>query len=127
MVKAPVQPDSSAAPARAGEVLRFDFDRATIRASDTIKLDALVAQMRDRGYRHVLIKASTDPIGSAAYNQRLSERRAMAVKSHLVSQGIDPARIEAVGEGERFQVTLNRTPQERQENRRAMVTVEFLR
>ena len=48
----------------------------------------------------VLVTGHTDRIGSDAYNQKLSERRANAVKAYLVSQGVDAARLQAVGKGE---------------------------
>jgi OOP family OmpA-OmpF porin len=49
----------------------------------------------------VLVTGHTDPIGSDAYNQKLSERRAEAVRNYLVSKGVDKAKIEALGMGEK--------------------------
>ena len=48
----------------------------------------------------MLVTGHTDRIGSAEYNQKLSERRANQVKDYLVSQGVDASRLQAVGKGE---------------------------
>ena len=71
----------------------------------------------------VEIAGYTDNVGSASSNQRLSERRANAVRDWLVRQGIDPERIKAVGYGETNFVATNDTPEGRQKNRR----IEFKR
>ncbi len=71
----------------------------------------------------VEISGYTDNVGSASSNQKLSERRANAVRDWLVRQGIDPGRIIAVGYGETNFVATNDTPEGRQKNRR----IEFKR
>lgn len=84
------------------EVL-FDFDKAALRDEGKSLLNTEVV---DKMKAHpevelVLITGHTDRIGSDKYNQRLSERRASAVKQYLVSQGIEESRLHAVGKGEK--------------------------
>jgi OOP family OmpA-OmpF porin len=72
------------------------------------------------------IEGHTDSIGSTQYNQRLSERRANAVRKYLIEKGISSSRIRIVGYGEQRPIADNKTPEGRALNRRAEfeVTVE---
>jgi outer membrane protein OmpA-like peptidoglycan-associated protein len=73
------------------------------------------------GYRFRL-EGHTDAVGSAAYNQRLSERRAATVRDHLVRRfGIDPSRLEAVGYGESQPLVPTPDGQAEPRNRRVQV------
>ena len=65
----------------------------------------------------------TDSQGDAAYNQRLSERRAQAVQSYLVSRGVNPARMVAYGQGETQPIASNDTASGRAANRRVELRV----
>lgn len=78
----------------------FDFDRADLRSDLIVKLDGVVDMLNGAKYDRISVVGHTDPIGSAAYNQKLSERRAEAVKKYLVNKGIDPARVATSGSGE---------------------------
>jgi OOP family OmpA-OmpF porin len=78
----------------------FDFDRADLRSDLIVKLDGVVDMLKDAKYDKVSVVGHADPIGTAAYNQKLSERRAEAVRKYLVNKGIDPARIITSGKGE---------------------------
>jgi OOP family OmpA-OmpF porin len=78
----------------------FDFDRAVIRKDAQDKLDGLVGQMKDVNLEVVIAVGHTDRLGSNAYNQRLSVRRAEAVKNYLVSKGIPANRVYTEGKGE---------------------------
>jgi OOP family OmpA-OmpF porin len=82
----------------AADVL-FDFDKAVLRPEGKAKLDDLVGKIKALNLEVVIAIGHTDRIGSKAYNQRLSERRAAAVKTYLVSQGIEPNRIYTEGKG----------------------------
>ena len=64
------------------------------------------------------IEGHTDDVGPGDFNQRLSVRRAEAVRDFLVSQGVEPKRLEAVGEGEAAPVAPNSSADGRQRNRR---------
>lgn len=66
----------------------------------------------------VLVEGHTDVTGTTEYNQTLSEKRAVAVKDYLVSQGINAARITAAGYGEQRPVATNSTPEGQERNRR---------
>lgn len=80
----------------------FDFDKAVLRADGKKTLDdEVVAKMKEHPeVEVVLVSGHADRIGSAKYNQKLSERRANAVKAYIVGQGIDTTRVETVGKGE---------------------------
>lgn len=78
----------------------FDFDQYSIRAESRNKLDELIQQLRGTAYGEVRTVGFADPIGSALYNQSLSERRAASVKQYLASKGIPVERIRTEGRGE---------------------------
>ncbi len=89
----------------AAEVL-FAFDKDTLRAEgkQALDTDVVVNMKAHPEVELVLISGHTDRIGSAGYNQNLSERRANNVKQYLASQGIEESRLHAVGKGEADQV-----------------------
>lgn len=68
-------------------------------------LDGLVRELKGAQYDSILVTGHTDRFGKTAYNQRLSERRANAVKDYLVSRDIPANRIKAVGVGKAQPVT----------------------
>ena len=79
----------------------FDFDRDTLRPEGREKLIDVVKRIEGfKRVEHITITGHTDPIGSDAYNQALSQRRAASVRDYLVEQGIDANRITAQGVGE---------------------------
>lgn len=80
----------------------FDFDKAVLRADGKKTLDEeVVVKMKAHPEVEVLlVTGHADRIGTDKYNQKLSEKRADAVKSYLVSQGVEDKRIEASGKGE---------------------------
>lgn len=80
----------------------FDFDKSVLRPAGKQALDEFVTKMKDHPQVELLlVTGHTDQIGTDKYNQKLSERRAAAVKAYLVSKGIDGKRIETVGKGEK--------------------------
>ncbi|HPP46989.1 MAG TPA: OmpA family protein [Accumulibacter sp.] len=83
----------------------FDFDKATLRPEGRAKLDEVASKAKAFRLELVTAKGHTDRLGSDAYNQKLSERRAAAVKSYLVSKGIPADRISTEGYGEKRPVT----------------------
>ncbi len=80
----------------------FDFDKATLTPAGHRALDDLAADLRDQDnpWHAVRIAGYTDRLGSEAYNQELSQRRADAVMNYLVAQGVPAGRIRAEGHGE---------------------------
>ena len=101
----------------------FDFDKSVIKPEGKSKLDDLVAKMRDINLEVVIAIGHTDSIGSDAYNQRLSVRRAEAVKAYLVSKGIEANRVYTEGKGERQPIADNKTRDGRAKNRRTEIEV----
>ena len=77
----------------------FDFDKAVLRPEGKAKLDELVAKVKDIKLEVIIAVGHADRLGSAAYNQKLSEKRAAAVKTYLVSKGLEPNRVYTEGKG----------------------------
>lgn len=105
----------------------FDFDKAVVRADGKSKLnDEVVAKMKQYPeVELILVTGHADRIGKDAYNQKLSERRAAAVKDYLVSQGVDGKRVETAAKGESEPVVACSDVKGR-ENRRNKKLVECL-
>ena len=83
----------------------FDFDKAVLKPEGKQHLSEIARQAQGINLEVIMATGHTDRIGSDAYNQGLSERRANAVKEYLVSQGIDPSRIYVEGKGKTQPVT----------------------
>lgn len=79
----------------------FAFNRAELRPEGMIKLDELVVGMQDKEDPRLQITGYTDRLGSEAYNMKLSQRRAEAVKNYLVNKGIETEIIETTAMGPR--------------------------
>jgi len=79
----------------------FEFNKATLTDEAKKRLDAeVVAKLRDIGeIRYINVNGHADRLGSTQYNQRLSEKRADAVRAYLVSKGVDAAKVETLGFG----------------------------
>jgi OOP family OmpA-OmpF porin len=84
----------------------FEFDKAVLTEEARKKLDAeVIAKLRDlRDVRYILVNGHADRLGSAQYNQQLSERRAAAVRAYLVSKGVDASKVETLGFGKTLPV-----------------------
>ncbi len=78
----------------------FDFDKAVLRPVGKGALDEFLDKMKGINPEAILAVGHADRFGSASYNQNLSERRAAAVKSYLLSQGIESNRVLTEGKGE---------------------------
>jgi OmpA-OmpF porin, OOP family len=83
----------------------FDFDKAILKPAGKEKLDDLASKIGNLNLEVVVATGYTDRIGSDKYNDRLSLRRAQAVKAYLVSKGIEANRIYTEGKGKRNPVT----------------------
>jgi outer membrane protein W/outer membrane protein OmpA-like peptidoglycan-associated protein len=99
----------------------FDFDSAELRAESITELERVVTFMNDVPFATSLIEGHTDSVGSAAYNLKLSDRRAKAVYDYLTSRGVDPARLSSIGHGLTKPIADNATAEGRQLNRRVML------
>jgi OOP family OmpA-OmpF porin len=101
----------------------FDFDKSVVKPAGKAKLDDLVAKVKGINLEVIIAVGHTDSIGSDAYNQKLSVRRAEAVKAYLVSKGIEKNRIYTEGKGEKQPVADNKTKEGRAKNRRVEIEV----
>lgn len=99
------------------------------------KLDALARELKTwTALERITLSGHTDRLGAPAYNQTLSQRRADAIKRHLVKQGIDAARIRTAGQGETKPVVQCRVQRDSralveclQPNRRVDIVIEGVR
>ncbi len=101
----------------------FDFDKSVLKPEGKAKLDDLVGKVKAISLEVIIAVGHTDSIGSDAYNQKLSVRRAEAVKAYLVSKGIEKNRIYTEGKGEKQPIADNRTKEGRAKNRRVEIEV----
>lgn len=114
---------------RVGSDVLFDFDRADLRSEAAPALAELQKRISESG-KDARIDGHTDAVGSDAYNQKLSERRASAVRNALVGRGLAPDKVEIRGFGESKPVAPNENPdgsdnpQGREKNRRVEVVID---
>jgi len=103
--------------------LLYDFDSDVVRPEAKTNLRELAASLGKYAGSDLLIAGHTDQLGSTAYNQALSERRANTAASYLISQGVSGSRIATRGLGETEPVASNETEAGRQANRRVEVAI----
>jgi outer membrane protein OmpA-like peptidoglycan-associated protein len=101
----------------------FDFDRSDLRPTARANLQELARNLRQYDRTDVLIIGHTDSVGSASYNQGLSERRAQSAASYVVNQGIASHRVSTRGMGQNDPIATNETAEGRQLNRRVEVVI----
>ena len=101
----------------------FDFDKSVLKPEGRAKLDDLVSKIKGINLEVIIAVGHTDSVGSAAYNQKLSVRRAESVKAYLVSKGIERNRIYTEGKGKTQPIASNKTAEGRAKNRRVEIEV----
>ena len=101
----------------------FDFDKAVLKPEGKAKLDELVGKMKDVNLEVVIAVGHTDTVGADVYNQKLSTKRADAVKGYLTGKGVETSRVYTEGKGEKQPVADNKTADGRAKNRRVEVEV----
>jgi OOP family OmpA-OmpF porin len=101
----------------------FDFDKSVLKAEGKAKLDDLVGKVKGINLEVIIAVGHTDSVGADAYNQKLSVKRADAVKAYLVSKGIEKNRVYTEGKGEKQPVADNNTSAGRSKNRRVEIEV----
>lgn len=101
----------------------FDFDKSVVKPEGQAALDDLLAKLQGMNTEVMITVGHTDSVGSDDYNQKLSIRRAEAVKAYLMSKGIDSSRVYTEGKGESQPVADNKTAENRAKNRRVTVEV----
>lgn len=97
--EAPARPAPRTAPFRLSADTLFEFDSAVLTSDGRVALDLLERRIGGARYDSVKITGHTDRLGAPSYNQRLSERRARAVRAYLAAHGLDARRISAKGVG----------------------------
>lgn len=101
----------------------FATDSAQLTGALRSDLVAVARSLQTYPNTTVNVIGHTDNTGEAAYNQALSERRANAVASVLISAGVSPARVRTIGRGENDPIATNLTPEGRQQNRRVEIVI----
>jgi len=105
-----------------GDIL-FESDKANLKPGADRALSELAAFLKEYEDRSLLVEGFTDNVGSHAYNEDLSQRRADAVRGALTAKGIDGSRIRTHGLGEEYPVATNETEAGRQQNRRVDIVI----
>jgi OmpA-OmpF porin, OOP family len=103
-----------------GDVL-FDTGQATLKPGAELAMNRLATFLSASPQTRVLIEGHTDSVGSEEYNEVLSERRARAVATQLISRGISADQLQTAGRGKGYPVASNATPEGRQQNRRVEI------
>lgn len=103
--------------------LLFDVDKSDIQTTTKANLDELSETLKKYDDTNILVEGHTDNTGSDDHNKKLSDRRADAVQSYLVSQGVANNRIETKGYGEAQPIGDNTTDVGRKSNRRVEVAI----
>ncbi|MES2070329.1 MAG: OmpA family protein [Pseudomonadota bacterium] len=101
----------------------FDFDKAVLKPEAKAKLDDMSSKLKGINLEVVIAVGHTDSVGSDAYNQKLSVKRAEAVKAYLVSTGIEANRVYTEGKGKKQPVADNKSAAGRAQNRRVEIEV----
>lgn len=111
--------------AKAEGVANFKVNSARLTPAGRAAVDEVIEELRgfDR-VKSIVITGHTDSTGSAAYNQKLSERRAAAVRDYMISRGVNPALLTAIGAGEDQPIADNGTKEGRAMNRRVEIEIE---
>ena len=101
----------------------FDFNKSVLKADGKAKLDDLAGKVKAINLEVIIAVGHTDSAGSDAYNQKLSVKRADAVKAYLITKGIEKNRVYTEGKVEKQPVADNKTDAGRSKNRRVEIEV----
>jgi OOP family OmpA-OmpF porin len=101
----------------------FDFDKAVLKPEGKTQLDDAVAKLAGTNLEVIIAVGHTDSVGTEEYNQKLSIRRAEAVKAYLITKNIEANRVYTEGKGELQPVADNKTAEGRAKNRRVEIEV----
>jgi OOP family OmpA-OmpF porin len=112
--------DSNGCSLRATLQVFFDTDSAVLKAQSYAELDNMARFLADVPSARGVVEGHTDNVGSDAYNVKLSQRRADAVRKYLMDKGVAGSRLEAKGLGETQPAADNKTVEGRAQNRRVV-------
>jgi OmpA-OmpF porin, OOP family len=130
-VAAPVAPPPAALQTAArrtesitlGADTSFDLGKSDLKAEGVKKLDDLAVKLKTIQFEKVLITGHTDSIGGDLPNQKLSLKRAQAVKAYLVARGVEAKKVQTAGLGKKKPIADNKTGLGRAKNRRVEVEI----
>jgi OOP family OmpA-OmpF porin len=112
---------------RAKLLVEFDFNKAVVKPKYHKEIEKLTDVMKKYPDLNIIVEGHTDNVGSKQYNERLSQKRAEAIKETMAKQfKLDSARIKAIGYGFAKPVASNKTKEGRQQNRRVEAAVEYM-
>ncbi|WP_273212697.1 MULTISPECIES: OmpA family protein [Helicobacter] len=103
--------------------VQFPFDSTNIAPEYNAEIADFAEYMKQNPNQTAIINGHTDSTGNPAYNQKLSERRATAVKNKIIEEGIAADRLDARGYGETRPIADNATKEGRKQNRRVEAEV----
>ena len=101
----------------------FDVNQTALKAAAKTNIESLATSLKNNPETVVTIVGHTDATGTDEYNQKLSERRAEAVKSYAIAQGISGSRLNTQGRGETEPIEDNATEDGRSKNRRVEIVI----
>lgn len=101
----------------------FDVNQTALKTAAKTNIESLATSLKNNPETVVTIVGHTDATGTNEYNQRLSERRAEAVKSYAIAQGINSSRLITQGRGETEPIEDNTTEEGRSKNRRVEIVI----
>ena len=105
------------------EYLKFEFDKAELRAEDRELLSRVAGILLSSQDYTVSVNGHTDDVGSDAYNQKLSERRAQAVRDYLVKAGVPAEVLSVTGHGKALPLIRRADDTARAKNRRVELAI----
>ena len=105
------------------DTILFETGKSNLMPGAYDRLSALARTLNNYPDSDVIVKGHTDGEGSETLNQRLSEERAERVRNYLVSEGVTPRRLTAIGFGKSLPVASNDTPAGRAQNRRVEIEI----